>query len=110
MKTTQGKSIVVQAGPELTIYQVEKLRQKLVKIIPHIRRLKLDLSRTMELDSAGIQLLLALQRECGRTGLDFQITATSAPVQAALAVYQLDRSLAPPNTNDAMTMNEAARP
>jgi anti-anti-sigma factor len=102
---------VVQAGRELTIYQVEKLRQKLIKILPRIRRLKLDLSRVMELDSAGIQLLLALQRECGRTGLDFQISASSAPVQAALAVYQLDRSLTPPvTTSTAQAEHEAARP
>lgn len=48
---------------ELTVYAVHALKERLLAALDESARLQLDLSGVAEVDGAGIQLLLATQRE-----------------------------------------------
>lgn len=57
----------------------------------------LDLSHIEACDSAGVQLLLALQRSAQQRGRSLRITEPSEPVRQALTTYGLrTRLLTPP--------------
>ncbi len=52
--------------------------------------LELDLSGVGELDSAGVQLLLALRRSAAAESRELIVCGSSSPVQEALAVFGLE--------------------
>lgn len=80
-------------GPELTIGQAAASRDQLVDALCATRGdLALDLSGVTDVDSAGVQLLLALRRSVGARGGSLQLHAPSAVVRDALAVFGLDES------------------
>ncbi len=56
-------------------------------------QLQLDLGHIEACDSAGVQLLLALQRSTEQRGRRLHITAASSAVQQALATYGLGERL-----------------
>ncbi len=80
-------------GPEFTIYQVNDYLKALRSLEDRIRTLEADLSETGELDTAGVQFLLALQRECARKGRDFRISAMSQAVRETLDLLRLTSAL-----------------
>lgn len=86
----------VVLGPELTISQAAALRDALVDALcATAGDLQLDLGAVTEIDSAGVQLLLATRRSVAERGATLTLTAASAPVAEALAVFGLDPHLEP---------------
>lgn len=81
-------------GPELTIAQAAAWRDALVDALCATEGdLALDLSGVTDIDSAGVQLLLATRRSLAERGAALQLRTPSADVRAALAVLGLDADL-----------------
>lgn len=82
-------------GPDLTIAQAAACRDALVDALcSGSGDLELDLSAVTDIDSAGLQLLLATRRSVRERGATLHLRNVSATVLDALAVFGLDARLA----------------
>ena len=77
---------------DLTIYAIEALKQEMSKALDSYTRFELNLGSVEEVDSAGIQLLLGLQREVKRQDKELKLTVMSAPVTKLITMYGLANS------------------
>lgn len=85
---------VLALGPDLTIAQAAACRDTLVDALcSGPGDLSLDLSAVTDIDSAGLQLLLATRRSVRERGAALRLMGVSATVQDALAVFGLDAQL-----------------
>ncbi len=53
----------------------------------------IDVSQVVDVDSAGVQLLIALRRSLAERGSPLELTGLRGALQQALATYRLDRHL-----------------
>lgn len=91
----------VVLGPEMTIAQAATWRDTLVDALcASAGDLTLDLSAVTDIDSAGVQLLLATRRSLAEAGSRLAIVAASSNVRASLALFGL-ACLLDPATGDA---------
>lgn len=94
MDTDTSAPFVLALGPELTIAQAAACRDTLVDALcSGPGDLALDLSAVTDIDSAGLQLLLAARRSLREQGATLQLRNVSATVLDALAVFGLDARL-----------------
>jgi anti-anti-sigma regulatory factor len=77
----------------LEIADVTEARRRLLDALVGIRRLSLDVRPLTSVDTAGVQLLLALMRETQRRGIDFTCRGESPPLALALRALGLDGAL-----------------
>ncbi|MBP0600324.1 STAS domain-containing protein [Herbaspirillum sp. LeCh32-8] len=85
--TANNGNLQLALGGELTIFQAAERKPELLHMLSHVQHtLSLDLSAVDEIDTAGVQLLLLLQREIRRSGRAIEVSAFSP---AALAVFDL---------------------
>lgn len=82
-------STLVEVEGELTVYAVHDLKTRLQAALSEGRPLHMDLSNVSEVDGAGIQLLLATQREARQNGLGMRLTSVSPRVAEALTLMNL---------------------
>lgn len=88
-----GADDTVALGPEMTIAQAATCRDTLVDALcASAGDLTLDLSAVTDIDSAGVQLLLATRRSVAERGAVLTLSGASGPVADALAVFGLDHS------------------
>jgi len=74
---------------ELTIQHAEDLKPLLLAALPTDGSMaKLDLAQVSEIDTAGVQILIAAHREASNRGASLQIVAVSQVVQDALALLR----------------------
>jgi anti-anti-sigma factor len=78
-----------QLEGELTIYTVEARKDQLLAALDQSSRLELDLSGITEVDTAGLQLLIALERETQHRGVTLTWRAPSQAVIDALEISRL---------------------
>ena len=83
---------IVQPRGELDLVTVEALRAAL-EGIESTERLVLDLRGLSFIDSTGVQLLVALHRRAQRDGLQLTLMAPGAPVDSAIQLCGLDKTL-----------------
>ena len=76
---------------ELNIYAAAELQQTVQRALLESGPVTLDLSEVSELDSAGLQQLLLLHRECVHTGRPLQMVASSPAVDEVLDMIGLRR-------------------
>jgi len=88
---TEGLCSVV-FDEDLTIYAIEALKQEMSKALETYKRFELNLASVEEIDSAGIQLLLGLQREIKCQDKELKLTVMSAPVTKLMKMYGLIES------------------
>lgn len=85
---------VLRLTPELTIYGADALRGLLAEAVADAaaagQPLVLDLADVCEIDSAGLQLLMAVRVEADARALPLQLRAHSAAASEALALFGLD--------------------
>ena len=74
---------------DMTIYSVAKLKQELSEVIDAYDRLELNLANLEEIDSAGIQLLLALGAELAQKNKELSLTAISGVVAKIIEMYEV---------------------
>jgi len=72
---------------DMTIYAIETLKQEISEEIDIYDRFELNLVEVEEIDSAGIQLLLAFRRELIRKNKAFKLTGVSGTVAKLIENY-----------------------
>lgn len=82
---------VLLMGPELTIYSAAPVRAQLLDALSSTSALTLDLSQVCEIDSAGMQLLLAARRMASDTGATLVLASHTPAVLDALGLFGLDQ-------------------
>lgn len=81
-------------GPELTIAQAAAWRDQLLEWLADGRSvLRLELGGVSDLDSAGVQLLLATRRSLAERGGRLELATASSTVRDALRVFGLESAL-----------------
>ncbi len=82
---------------ELTIQHAEDLKPLLLASLPTDGSIaRLDLAQVSEIDTAGLQLLIAANREAVNRGAALQIVATSHVVQETLELFRQTSLMNPP--------------
>lgn len=79
---------------EWTIHSIAQHRESVLPLLD-MGATEVDVSGITELDSAGLQLLLALQRGLARRGLELRLRPLSSSVREVLNLYGLDATLHP---------------
>lgn len=74
---------------EVTIYRATELLSTIKTALNGTGSCALDLERVTEIDTAGVQLLLAAKRSARKAGEELTLVAHSEPVVAALRVLGL---------------------
>lgn len=90
-----GAELVARVEGEFTIYRIAELKAQLSALLEQEIYLEIDLAAVEELDSAGVQLMLALQRESRRLGKMLSFSHAGAPVAQVLDLYNLGELLQP---------------
>ena len=86
--------MVLQLGPDWTIPQAAELRQQLLtQLSLDLEPVQLDLALVENMDSSGVQLLLALRSSLAAREQSLSLLNPSGAVRAALAVYGLEEEL-----------------
>ncbi|GAB7532904.1 hypothetical protein PS3A_53200 [Pseudomonas sp. 3A(2025)] len=81
----------MQVNGDLTIYEVQQAHEQLMGLLPGVEApWQLDLSGVQELDSAGVQLLLALHQALSMHGQPATVLAASPSVQELAGLLALD--------------------
>lgn len=98
----EDASTTVSCRGRLTIYTVRKVRDTLEAIVREGRPITLDMGQVVDIDTAGIQLLMALKRHYGIQGIDLSIRNHSPILISVLDLYGLagyfgDRIVLGPN-------------
>ncbi|VAW67756.1 hypothetical protein MNBD_GAMMA10-896 [hydrothermal vent metagenome] len=75
---------------ELTIFVIDELKQRLSEKIDEYDRFELNLSDVEEIDSAGIQLLLAFKNELNHQKKQLNVVSTSAAVKQLIESYSIE--------------------
>lgn len=88
IETGEHKTLVKISG-EMTIYTAAELKQALTPLLYRQQALELDLSGVSEMDSAGLQLLLAAKKTMQQGGYPLHLVMHSHAVLDALELCQL---------------------
>ena len=78
---------------DMTIYAIDALKQGISEEIDSYNRFELNLADVEEIDSAGIQLLLAFRSELIQKKKEFKLTAMSDAVAKLIETYGISDSL-----------------
>lgn len=84
----------VELGGELTIFRSAELKELLLPIAERGGAVALDLSAVSDVDTAGIQLLLALKQSIEAGGGMVRLSAVSHAVSEALNLLGLEQVFA----------------
>ena len=88
IETGEHKTLVKVSG-EMTIYTAAELKQALTPLLYRQQTLELDLSGVSEMDSAGLQLLLAAKKTMQQGDSPLHLVMHSHAVLDALELCQL---------------------
>jgi anti-sigma B factor antagonist len=78
---------------DMTIYAIKELKNSLDKEIELYQQFDLDLSAVEEIDTAGIQFLLALKRELLSKNKELKISSVSTVVSTLMESYSVNNFL-----------------
>jgi anti-sigma B factor antagonist len=74
---------------DMTIYSIEALKQEFSEEIDIYDRFELNLTDVEEIDSSGVQLLLALRAELAKRNKKFKLTGLSGVVAKIIDRYDI---------------------
>jgi anti-anti-sigma factor len=96
-RKAKAADAIVRIAGDMTIYQAEEIRQKLLGgVAASGATVEIDLQDVGEIDTAGVQLLIAAKQAAAAVGKTLCLTACSAAVTEVLAILGLATFLAPP--------------
>lgn len=95
----QGQDCRARLEGEMSIYVAHELMPQLLDVLASHDTVELQLDGITELDTAGIQLLLLLEREATAAGKSVTFSRHSQAVRAVLELLHLDPELAGPVNN-----------
>jgi anti-sigma B factor antagonist len=78
---------------ELTIYRAQEIHQGLLAALAGTDALELDLQKATEIDSSGVQLLIAARRAATAAGKTLVVTAISPAVREVFELFDLTAML-----------------
>jgi anti-anti-sigma factor len=78
---------------ELTIHHAAHLKSTLLEALSCATLIELDVSRVTEIDTAGLQLLLATKRQAGRQACRLKLIDPSPAVLEMIELFSLDALL-----------------
>lgn len=87
---------------EWTIHVIAQHREAMLLLV-NDGQYEFDASGITDMDSAGLQLLLAAQRSIAKQGRELRLVACSGAVKDVLATYGLDTTLMPVNLEEAVS-------
>lgn len=91
-----GEEHVLQLEPELTIYGAGALRERLAAALGALDAgVVVDLAGVCEIDSAGLQVLMAARRDADARGLALRFAGHAPAVLEAFALCGLDQQAMP---------------
>ena len=93
-KTSAANRVAIEG--ELSIFTAAALRQRLLDAIGAAGEVDVDLSGVSEIDSAGLQLMVAAAREAAARGAGLRFTGHSAAVVDILELCDLTSQLGDP--------------
>jgi len=80
---------------EMTVYTCSGLKPHLLEqLIAHPNAIGIDLSRVVDFDTAGLQLLLAARRHASASGRELRVINPSRAVSDVLELCRLDTWIA----------------
>lgn len=85
---TEG-SCLLDASPDMTIYSAATNLAEIKGYYAEFNHLELNLATVEEIDSSGIQLLLALKQSAAKDGKRVVLDAISAPVAEVMDVLNI---------------------
>jgi anti-sigma B factor antagonist len=94
--------LTIHCAAERSAELLEKLRAQIETATPG--ELHLDVAGLVDIDSAGLQILVAARRLCAEHALHLRLQPRSPTVQEALDAYRLDDHLAPIDLPAAMRL------
>ncbi|MDO9596360.1 MAG: STAS domain-containing protein [Azoarcus sp.] len=94
--STNAAMTHLEISGELTIFTAAELRQQLLEALGAGLDVEVDLSRVGEIDSAGLQLMLAAKQEAAGRKRALHFTGHSAAVCDALELCKLFGQLGDP--------------
>lgn len=83
IKNTKKKLSLCIDG-DFTIYSVEEYRKSIAKRFNADQVLEVDLSEVEDIDTSGLQLLAAMDKQCSDSGTEMMISAASTVAQEAI--------------------------
>ncbi len=93
----QRENGLIRVSGELTMHHAETIAPLLLASLPTDGSVaQLDLSDVSEIDTAGLQLLMAAHRETVNRFTSLTIVAASQAVRDTLELFRQDALLAPP--------------
>lgn len=85
---SEGRNRLCLMG-ECNIYSAGELRPVLLEALNEPRDLELDLSAVTEIDTAGLQVLMAAKNMARSAGQDVRLLSHSQPVLELIEIYDL---------------------
>jgi len=85
----QNNHSTIQIDGDLTIFQMSEYHKKLLEKCESISSATVELSGEVELDTAGIQLLISLQKKFRAAGGDLTVQTTSEKVTKVIELFNL---------------------
>ena len=87
----------IRLAGELTVHRAEDIKPLLLASLPTDGAVaRLDLSQVSEIDTAGLQLLIAANREVSNRGTALHIVAVSSVVEETLVLFRQSSLMAQP--------------
>ncbi len=86
----KGSECLLTLGGELSIYSADSLFNEHIKPLEKNKNIRIDLSGVDEIDTAGIQILLALKRALEGNQASLILSAVSPAVEKYLELFQLE--------------------
>ncbi len=78
---------------DLTIYNIDEVKKEINEKIEKVDTLEIDLENVEEIDSSGIQLLIALKNEFKKNNKKIIFSALSGPVNKIIDCYGINDSI-----------------
>jgi anti-anti-sigma factor len=89
VKKRKGDARALRIEGEMTIYRAAELKQVLLASLGEVDALEIDLSSVTEMDTAGVQLLIAAKKAAQAKQQELHLTGHSAAVLDVLEIFNL---------------------
>ncbi len=84
-----GNAVQFTIAGEMTIFRAAELKAAMLAEIAQAQEIEIDLSRVTEIDSAGVQLMVAAKLEAILRGKELRFSGHSKPVTDMLDLCDL---------------------
>jgi anti-sigma B factor antagonist len=96
--TKQDKHCIFCPQGDLTIYTAQRNKEALLQVMSDCKSLSVDLSKVMELDTAGVQILLLAMVEAKRKDIPVEFYGHTESVSQVLELCNLSNVIGNTNT------------